>query len=140
VYLTRRNCMLELIWAVEEHRASSKPLIIVSVDPELTMNAIGKWDVSQHVKAKTFDNKDQPVDIVIDRQTAAFVREHIPGVNFFEQWNNGEGSWSPARETAVDKMLDSLKLAIANPLPTQAPLRMEVKKDGGRWFIECAGA
>jgi hypothetical protein len=150
IYLTRSNCLLELCWAVEEHRASGKPLIVVSVDPELTFPAIAGWDPRKDLTGSAVNNEGRTVPFKIDRRTVAFVQKYVPGVNFFDDWKDGEGARSAERERAVRKMLNSLKGAIANPLPKQAAPRLAVKKGHDAdtpsvpgtdfWYVEDADA
>jgi hypothetical protein len=133
-YLTRRNCLLELAWAVKDYLATGKPIIVVSVDPELTLHSIQNWDTSKDLPvngsmSNKIDPKTSPVcdtkpDLSadgtidndpskkpvpkVDRRTIRFFQRHLTGVHFFEEWKDGEGARSEKREKAVATMLGSL--------------------------------
>jgi len=134
-YLTRPNCLLELAWAVEDHVVNGKPIILVSVDPDLTFNSVQAWDIT----------KDLPVPVTpagekqakVDKRTLQFFLKHLNGVRIFDQWKDGEGGRDTKREQAVDEMLNSLRRWNREETKCKpgANLKLEVRQEGGQWYI-----
>ena len=137
VYLTRRNCLQELCWAVQGYASEGKPLIVVSVDSELTFDAINQWDASQNLTICTKDNWDKEVKVTVDRRTLAFAQKWLVRVMIYKQWSLGEGALSKERLDAVEEMLKSVRVLQRekkSPNRELAP-SLEVVKERDSWFV-----
>jgi hypothetical protein len=134
VYLTRPNCLQELCWAVQGHASEGKPLIVVSVDQQLTFEAIKGWNTSQNLEVRVFDHQDKEVNVIVDRRTLAFVRKWLLRVKVFTQWQDGEGGLTKERRSAVEEMLMSLRILQRDSDMGQAP-SLQVDQEGGSWFV-----
>ena len=132
VYLTRPNCLQELCWAVQGYASEGKPLIVVSVDPQLSFEAIKSWDTLQNLKVRVLDHQDKEVDVTVDRRTLAFVRKWLLRVKVFTQWQDGEGRLAEERRSAVEEMLMSVRVLKRDIGQTPS---MHVDQEGDSWFI-----
>ena len=132
VYLTRPNCLQELCWAVQDHASEAKPLFVVSVDPQLTFDAIKRWDTSQNLEVSVLDHQDKEVKVIVDRRTLAFVRNRLLGVKLYTQWQDGEGNLTKERWSAVEEMLKSVRVLERDK--GHAP-NLQVDQEGGSWFV-----
>ena len=133
LYLTRKNCLLELSWAVKAHISDGKPLIVVSVDPELTFETIQRWSDGSDLVATVLNNKGMKVEAIVDRRTVAFVKKFLLGVQIFTEWKDGEGIRSEQRESAVTRILKSLQnqtQKLLRPSP-----KIHVHEESSRFYI-----
>jgi hypothetical protein len=137
IYLTRPNCLWELCWAVQGYVVSGKRLVVVSVDPLLTFEAITRWDISQNLTIRAKSNKDEDVVITVDKRTLTFVRKWFFGIKLYEQWKDGEGAWSKERQAAVEEMLKSVRAQHQDSdfESDRSVPSLKVDKEGGSWFV-----
>jgi hypothetical protein len=81
--------------------------------------------------------KDEVTPVTVDKRTVAFVQKRLVGVKIYEQWTQGEGSVTGAKQEAVEEMLKNIKSRekrSPRPKPT-----LEVRKDDSKgaswWYI-----
>lgn len=135
LYLTRPNCLLELAWAVQDYVVNGKPIILVSVDPQLTFDSVQAWNTAQDLPVPVTPAGEKPAKI--DKRTLEFFLKYLKGVRIFDQWKDGEGARNAKREKAVDEMLNSLRRWNREG-PQEAPkanLKFEVRQEAGQWYI-----
>ena len=133
VYLTRPNCLQELCWAVQGYVSEGKPFIVVSVDPELTFDAIKEWNTLYNLTVCRQNHKDKEVKLTIDRRTLAFAQKWLLRVMIYTQWSSGEGSSSQERQSAVGEMLKSV--CRLQSRQAASALNLQVIKEESSWFV-----
>ena len=85
--------------------------MVLSVDPELTIDKLKKWNPSQDLVVNDFHNhKGEHVQFRVDKRTVAFVQKALQGVKLYTEWKDGEGAFNTARTDAVQELLDSLRV------------------------------
>jgi hypothetical protein len=135
-YLSRKTCLTCFCLAVEDYFQKGKPLIFVSVEPNLSFSSISRWDPMKDMQISVKDDRDEHRYITVDRRTVAFVKNRLTGVFLDMAWSDGEGTWSSHRVSSTMNFLNSVKSAMINPLPRQSKPSLMVKEEHDLFYIE----
>jgi len=134
VYLSRQNCLSELMWAWKQFKLNGKQLIILPVDSALTLEALAEW--AKDRRNLEVDGSGAREPFTIHHSTIKFVSKKLTGFKFRTEWQD---------DSATDEQRWEAVLEIAKERPS--PLRykyrknvkMECKTDNGTWLLADLG-
>eukprot|EP00277_Geminigera_cryophila_P033143 CAMPEP_0173123836 /NCGR_PEP_ID=MMETSP1102-20130122/55260_1 /TAXON_ID=49646 /ORGANISM="Geminigera sp., Strain Caron Lab Isolate" /LENGTH=1918 /DNA_ID=CAMNT_0014031993 /DNA_START=646 /DNA_END=6402 /DNA_ORIENTATION=- len=134
VYLSRQNCLLELMWAWKQHKLNGKQLIILPVDSALTLGALAEW--AKDGRNLEVDDPGAGGPFVIHHLTLEFVSKRLTGFRFRTEWQDDcatDGQrWKAVMDFAKERPV-SLEHA------DRKIARMECTTEDGTWLLADLG-
>ncbi|KAJ1487136.1 hypothetical protein T484DRAFT_1787478 [Baffinella frigidus] len=135
--LSSGNCLREICQARERQLdpTANTRIIVFAMEKEVTYAEIAAWPV----KSFTFFSAKDRVPRTVHARTVKWVKEHLLGVNIYQEWVEGRPDDPEKQSQALDRIISNLRKPLDRPADSKPPPEFEIENQGEVWILGTKG-